>query len=173
DRILSTSRLSTHADTYTRAGAITSRTRCARDSPRTRAGIAGRATAPTRSERTTLCSRRTRTTVRSGARRKSATRPTRRCSRAPAKGSLQFHAGCPDHFRPELVVALDPRGKFPGPAARRDAALGEQALLHFRRREDGRDIALDARDQRRRHSGRPEQRVPEIDLITVQARLRG
>ena len=52
-----------------------------RDSPRTRAGIPGRATAPTRSERATLWSRRTRTTARWGARPTSAARPTRRCSR--------------------------------------------------------------------------------------------
>src|SRR6266568_1934823 len=96
-----------------RACATSRRTRCARDSPRTRAGIPGRATAPTRSERTTLWSRRTRTTARWGARPTSAAPPTRRCSRGPANGSLQFHARGPDHFRPELVVALDPRGKLP------------------------------------------------------------
>ncbi len=72
----------------------------------------GRATAPMRSGRTTLSSRRTRTTVRSGARPTSAARRTRRCSRRQASESFQFHAGGPDHFPPELVVALDPRGQF-------------------------------------------------------------
>src|SRR5439155_21001802 len=163
----------TRAGTCSRACATLRRTRYARDSPPVRESIPGRATAPTRSVRTTLSSRRTRITVRSGARRLSAARPTRRSSWGPANGSLQFHAGRPDHFRPELVVALDTRGKLPGPAAPRVASRGEQALLHFRRREDGRDIALDARDQRRRHSGRPEQRVPEIEFVALQAPLRG
>src|SRR5881396_3502911 len=159
-----TPRPCTRAGTCSRACATSRRTRCARDSRRIRAPIPGRATARTRSARTTLSSRRTRITVRSGVRPTSVARRTRRCSWGAVNGSLQFHAGGPDYFHPELVVAPDPRGKFPGPAAPRDAALGEQALLHFRRREDGRSIALDARDQRRRHSCRPEQRVPEIDF---------
>src|SRR5882724_1015418 len=128
----------------------------------------GRVTGATRSGTTTRSSLRIRTTVRWGAHPMTAARRTRLCSRnrRNGRGSLfELDPGGADDFRPQLVVVADERSELLGAAPGSDAALGEQALLHLRRGEDRRSVALDSGDERCRHAGGPEQRVPEVDLV--------